>query len=192
MTETQPAGRRVLLVVPVTQFRDEEVFPLKRALEAAGAAVTVGASSVRTCRGMGGGTVEAAVAIPEVPVGEGADSGYDAVVLAGGASVPELLWKDKALVALVSGMAGAGKLVAAISLSTVVLARAGLLGGKRATVYHLPEALDELRSAGATLASEPVVVEGNLITAEGPGSVGAFAEAIVLALAGATAHQTAS
>ena len=41
MTETTLTGKRVLLVVPVTQFREEEVFEPKQLLEDAGAEVTI-------------------------------------------------------------------------------------------------------------------------------------------------------
>jgi protease I len=81
-------------------------------------------------------------------------------------------------------MSAAGKVVAAISLSTVVLAKAKLLSGKEATVYFLPQAIQELKTAGATYVSGPVVVQDKLITAEGPGDSVLFGQAIRTALAG--------
>jgi protease I len=179
MPDANASGKHVLLMLPLTQFRDEEVFETKAILEKAGVRVTLGASRARTCHGMGGGSLDAEIGLPDVK-----SEDYDALVLAGGSSVPALFWGDKALLALVSEVAQAGKPVAAISLSTVVLARAKLLEGKRATVYYLPEALDELRNAGATYVSEPVVIEGSVITAAGPASVAAFAAAVVSALSG--------
>lgn len=186
MTDTNLAGKRVLLIVPTNQFRDEEVFGTRQVLETAGAEVTIGASAVRTCYGMIGGSVEA-----EVKVDELTHDSYDAVVVAGGSSAPHLLWKDKALLSLITAAHGAGKVVAASSLSTVVLAKAGVLDGKQATVYYLPEAIDELRAAGASYVTRDVVIEGNVITAEGPEAVNAFGEAIVTALSGVPAGATA-
>ena len=179
MADKRIDGKKVLLVVPHTQFREEEVFETKRILEKEGAEVGVGASEARTCRGMREGTVESTIAIAEA-----SPEGYDAVVLAGGSSVPGLFWKDKALQELVSGMAEAGKVVAAISLSTVVLAKAKLLEGRSATVYYLPEAIDELTNAGATYSSDKLIIDGKLIMAEGPEEVRSFSNAIVAALAG--------
>jgi deglycase len=187
MREMTSQEGRVLLVVTPTQFRDEEVFQTRSALEKAGARVRIGSLATRTCHGMLGGTIEADVAIADAQAGD-----FDALVLAGGSSVPTLFWKDKALGALVSAMAESGKVVAAIGLSTVVLAKAGLLEGKRATVYYLPEALEELNNAGAKYVREPVVVEGRLITAEGPGSVNDLASALSDALALTPAGATAS
>jgi protease I len=178
MSDTKLSGKNVLLIVPALQFRDEEVFEPKRALEDAGAQVTIGASEVRTCHGMSGGSIQADVGFDGLTV-----DGYDAVVLAGGASVPSAFWKDKKLLALVAAASEAGKVVGALSLSAVVLAKAKVLEGKRATVYYLPEALDELRASGATYAPESVVVDGNIITGEGPRSTDAFSGAIIDALA---------
>jgi protease I len=166
-------------VVPQTQFREEEAFEPQRILEKEGARVVVASTAARTCRGIRDGVLEAVVAIEEA---NGED--YDAVVLAGGSSVPTLFWKDKKLQKLVSGMAEAGKIVAAISLSTVVLAKASLLEGRKATVYFLPEALDELKNGGATYVEKRVIVDGNIVMAEGPKESGAFAKAVVAALAG--------
>lgn len=170
-------GKSVVLVVPPTQFREEEVFEPKRLLEREGARVVVASTAVRTCRGMRDGTIESQAAISDID-----PAAHDALVLAGGSSVPGLFWKDKGLVALAGQMAEAGKILAAISLSTVVLANAKLLEGRGATVYRLPAALDALREAGATFVNEKVVVDGNLIMAEGPSEADSFAEAIAAAL----------
>ena len=177
MAETKLDGRKVLLIIPQTQFREEEVFEPKRILEKQGAHVVVASGEARTCRGMREGMIEAAVAIADVSAED-----YDAAVLSGGSSVPELFWKDKMLAELLAAMAEAGKLVAAISLSTVVLAKANLLEGRNATVYFLPEAIEELKKAGATYVGEKLIVDGKLIMAEGPTQAGPFSEAIVTAL----------
>ena len=179
MATKQLEGKKVLLVVPPTQFREEEVFEPQRILEKEGAQVIVGSTEIRTCRGMRQGFIESEVTIEELDAND-----YDALVLAGGTSVPEFFWKDKKLQEVIAGMSEAGKLVAAISLSTVVLAKANLLDGREATVYYLPEAIEELKKSGATYVDKKLVVDGNLITAEGPATVNAFAKAIVSALAG--------
>lgn len=179
MTQLRLEGKSVVLVVPPTQFREEEVFEPKRILEKAGASVLVASTSARTCRGMQGGVIESEAAIADVDA-----SAYDGIVLAGGSAVPEFFWKHKPLVELVGRASEAGKLVAAISLSTVVLAKAKLLEGRKATVYFLPEAIEELEKAGATYVGDDLVVQENLIMAEGTNTVEAFSDAIVRTLAG--------
>jgi protease I len=117
-------------------------------------------------------------------IGDAKAENFDALVICGGPSAPEFFWNDKKLAELASAMSAAGKVVAAISLSTVVLAKAKLLSGKEATVYFLPQAIQELKTAGATYVSGPIVVQDKLIMAEGPGDSVRFGQAIRAALAG--------
>src|SRR5215510_5669996 len=117
-------GKRVLMVIPQTQFRDEEFFEPKKILEDEGAKVVVASTTARTCRGMKGGTAQAELAIADAKADD-----YAAIVLCGGSSVPDFLWNDKKLQELVTAMASAGKIIAAICLATVVLAKSKLLAG---------------------------------------------------------------
>jgi protease I len=98
--------------------------------------------------------------------------------------VPEFFWNDKKLQELVAAMAQAGKVVAAICLSTVVLAKAKLLAGREATVYFLPEAIEALKEAGATYVTETLIIHNNIILAEGPPDAQRFGQAIRSALLG--------
>src|SRR5215510_2622772 len=118
-------GKKVLMVIPPTQFRDEEFFEPKKILEDEGAKVVVASTTVRTCRAMKGGTIQSEVAIADAKADE-----YVALVLCGGSSVPEFFWNDKKLQELAAAMAAAGKVIAAICLSTVVLAKAKLLADR--------------------------------------------------------------
>ncbi|MFQ6099297.1 MAG: DJ-1/PfpI family protein, partial [Armatimonadota bacterium] len=59
-------GKSVLLVVASGNFRDEEYAEPRRALEAAGARVTVASSRLGTLRGMLGMTIEPDVLIGDV------------------------------------------------------------------------------------------------------------------------------
>jgi protease I len=172
-------GKKVLIVIPHTQFRDEEFFEPKKILEDEGAKVVVASTSVRNCRGMRGGVVQSEIAIADAKADD-----FSAVVLAGGSSVPEFFWNDKKLQELVAAMAQAGKVVAAICLSTVVLAKAKLLAGREATVYFLPQAIEALKEAGATYVKETLIIHNNIILAEGPPDAQRFGQAIRAALMG--------
>jgi protease I len=178
MAATKLTGKKVLMVIPYTQFRDEEFFEPKAILEAEGAAVTVASTAVRTCHGTKGGTVQSQITIADAKAED-----FDALVICGGPSVPDFLWNDKKLAELAAAVSAAGKVVAAISLATVVLAKAKLLAGKKATVYFLPQAIQELKAAGATYVTDPLVVQQKLILAEGPTESKPFGQAILAALA---------
>ncbi len=171
-------GKRVLMVIPHTQFRDEEFFEPRKILEGEGAKVVVASTSVRICRGMKGGTVQAEISIAEAKAED-----YAALVLCGGSSVPAFFWNDKKLQELAAAMSAAGKIVAAICLATVVLAKAKLLAGREATVYFLPEAIEELKTAGAKYVKETLLIDGNIILAEGPLDSQRFGQALRTALA---------
>lgn len=173
MPDMPLAGKKVLIVIPPTQFRDEEFSETRKVLAEAGAAIVVASTTVRTCRGMNGAAVESETAIADVKAED-----YDALILCGGSSVPGIFWNDKKLVELTGLAAAAGKVVAAISLSTVVLAKAKLLAGQEATVYFLPRAIDALKEGGATYVMQPLVVSNNLIMAEGPLLAAEFGAAI--------------
>jgi protease I len=172
-------GKKVLMVIPHTQFREEEFFEPKKVLEEEGAKVVVASTSARICRGMKGGTVQSEITIAEAKADD-----YSAVVLCGGSSVPEFFWNDKKLQELVTAMSAAGKVVAAICLSTVVLAKAKLLAGREATVYFLPQAIEALKEAGARYVKETLIIYNNIILAEGPPDSVRFGQAIRAALAG--------
>ena len=179
MAETKLTGKNVLMVIPYTQFRDEEFFEPKRILESEGATVTVASTAVRMCHGAKGGSIQSQLTIADAKAED-----FDALVICGGPSTPEFFWNDKKLAELAVAASAAGKVVAAISLATVVLAKAKLLAGKQATVYFLPQAIQELKSGGATYVSEPLVVQDKLILAEGPTESARFGHAISAALVG--------
>ena len=170
-------GKKVMVVVPHTQFRDEEFFEPAKILSGEGAQIVVASTAARTCYGVKGGTVQAELAIADAKAED-----YAALVICGGPSVPEFFWNDKKLQELSTAMSASGKVVGAICLSTVVLAKAKLLTGREATVYYLPEALEELKTAGAKYVKETLLIHDNIILAEGPPDSQRFGQAIRAAL----------
>jgi protease I len=114
------SGKKVLMIVPHSQFRDEEFFEPKKILESEGAAITVGSSSVRTCQGVLAGTVQSTVTIADAKAED-----FDALVICGGPSVPDFFWNDKKLVELVTSVAAAGKVTPCRQASDRVLPAPG-------------------------------------------------------------------
>ncbi|MDF2957259.1 MAG: Protein/nucleotide deglycase [Candidatus Alkanophagales archaeon MCA70_species_1] len=168
---------RILMVIAPEDFRDEELFVPKAIFEEHGATVEIASTTAKPARGMLGAVVEPDVVIPDVTVGN-----FDAIVVVGGTGSMEYLWDDSDLHTLIRDAYDAGKVVAAICLSPVVLARAGVLEGKKATVFPSPEAIEELEKGGATYVDEEVVTAGNVITARDPESAEDFALTIWAAL----------
>jgi len=168
-------GKRVVMVVGADGFRDEELEEPRSILESYGADVSVACSRPGPARGMLGGTAEPDLLLEDVDVEE-----FDALVFVGGAGAREY-WDDPVAHALARKAIAGGKVVAAICLAPVTLARAGLLKGKRATVY--PSERGRIEEAGARYVEAEVVVEGKVITASGPQAASAFGKAIAKALA---------
>ncbi len=115
-------------------------------------------------------------------------SAFDALVLPGGGKGTENLAADTRITEAVCAFHEAGKYVAAICAAPTVLARAGVLDGRRATCY--PSCAKELGEAYDDAA--PVIADGNVITSQGPGTAMLFALVLVRHLAGdETAHRVA-
>jgi protease I len=164
---------RVLFVIAPERFRDEELEVPRRALETAGCRVEVASTKTGTARGMLGASVKVERSLAD------AGEDWDAVVFVGGSGSPDHLWDSEPAHRLAQREHAAGRPVAAICLSGAVLARAGLLSGKRATVFPAPRAIAELKRGGAEYVPQPVIVDGTVVTASGPEAAEAFAAAIL-------------
>jgi protease I len=167
---------KALLVIG-PDFRDEEYQIPKEVLEDAGVDVVTAAPSDDECTGAGGKVVAPDKMLSEVNARD-----YEAIVVVGGPGARENLWDNQDLLDLLASAAKAKKVVAGICISAAVLANAGVLEGKDATVFETPESLDALEEGGANYVNEPLVVDGKVITANGPKAAQDFAEAILEAM----------
>ncbi len=118
--------------------------------------------------------------VPDVTIDELNPEELDMVILPGGLPGVANLKKDPRVKELISKMQEKDKMCAAICAAPGALAAFGVLKGKRATIY--PSLKEEL--AGAELADEPVVVDGNIVTSQGPGTALPFAFKLVELLVG--------
>lgn len=170
-------GIKVALVIAPDQFRDEELFTPQQELEAAGAETIVASTKLEQAQGMLGGTAQ-----PQKLIKDLKEKDYDAVVVVGGMGSPEYLWENKELHTLLQEVQKAGKVISAICLSGAALAKAGVLNGKKATVWEMPESVQALEEGKATYVKEPVVQDGKVITANGPEAAHEFATKIIAEL----------
>ena len=105
---------------------------------------------------------------------------FDVIALPGGAEGMELLRSDPRVLNTLRTFAEAKKWIAAVCASPAVLHAAGLLEGRRVTSHFSVK--DEI--VGAVWVDEPVVVDSNIITSQGPGTSIDFALTIVGQLEG--------
>jgi 4-methyl-5(b-hydroxyethyl)-thiazole monophosphate biosynthesis len=106
---------------------------------------------------------------------------FDLIVLPGGMPGAQHLADYQPLAERVREQAAAGKLFAAICAAPALALQAyGVLKQRRMTCY--PAFSEQL--SGCTFVDQPVVVDGNCITSQGPGTALAFALTLVEQLAG--------
>lgn len=176
------AGKKLVMAVAAENFRDEEFTVPRGYFESKGIAVTVASTRKGMCRGVMGAQANATLSLAEVDV-----SNFDGVVFVGGPGTPAVR-RDLDAMRIAKQFASAGKVVSAICWAGTILAKAGVLRGKKATVWYGDDPEmgmstgDYLKKMGANYTGEPVTVDGKFVTADGPRSAKRFAEEIVKVL----------
>ncbi|HNX17507.1 MAG TPA: DJ-1/PfpI family protein [Methanoregula sp.] len=166
--------KKAVIAVAPDKYRDEELTEPVAALTKAGIAFDIASTRPGTCKGMFGGKTTASLSFEEVD-----PKNYDGLIIIGGAGSQTYLWEDEVLVELARFFHESDKVVAAICLAPAVLARSGILKGKKATSYNSPAAFFEMKKGGAVLVNQPVVTDHRIITANGPAAAKDFAAAVV-------------
>ena len=161
---------RILMVVAPERFRDEELFDTRAVLEACGHVVVVASTLLDECPGSRGGHVR-----PDVLLATQRAADYDAVVFVGGGGC-RLLWHDDDSLRIARQAASEDKVLGAICLAPVILANAGVLDGRRATVAGTEA--KTIEACGATYTCPGVTVDGRIVTANGPKSSTLFGQRI--------------
>jgi 4-methyl-5(b-hydroxyethyl)-thiazole monophosphate biosynthesis len=162
------------VIVPLAEgFEEIEAVTIIDVLRRAGARVTTAHAGSNPVTGSHSITVSADASIDGIAAGD-----YDCIALPGGMPGSENLKNDPRVIALVRAMAKAGKFTAALCAAPMVLGAAGVLEGKRATCYPGFEGT----MTGARFVADPVVRDGTVITARGPGCAIPFALELVSAL----------
>lgn len=165
------------MVIAPRNFRDEELREPKAILEREGFKVVVASTVSGTAKGMFGMQVN-----PDTTVDDVNPEDYDVVVVVGGSGSQTHLWNNSRVQEIVQASHRRGRLVAAICISPVVLARAGLLRGRKATVFRTTTTISELKKGGALISDAPVVVDGDIITGEGPEAAREFGQKVAESL----------
>ena len=132
--------------------------------------------------GLGGGYIEGSHSVvvkSDIPLGEIDVLGVDLIVLPGGAGYKTMLESELILNIIKKAYSNNIK-IGAICAAPAVLAKAGILKGKNATIYTGME--NEL--AEAVYIDKDVVVDGNIVTGRGPGLAMEFALELVKQLKG--------
>ncbi|MGQ9685218.1 MAG: DJ-1 family glyoxalase III [Thiobacillaceae bacterium] len=166
------------VLVPLAPgFEDLEATTIVDILRRAGVEVITAGLTPGLVQGSRGLRVQ-----PDVSLDEVLDRDFDMIALPGGMPGSEHLKNDPRVQALLKRMSNEGRYTAAICAAPMALAAAGLLDGRRATSY--PGVVDKLNLPGTVYLSEPVVVDGKVVTSRGPGTAMDFALALAELLVG--------
>ncbi len=171
---TNTPKRSVLIVIAHKDFRDEEFKEPYELLKNAGMNVTIASTDTTPANGMFGMNVK-----PEMLVESVSPNDFDALVLVGGSGCRSL-WDNETLHGIIRQFDGDKKIIAAICIAPVILARAGILKEEKATVY--PSVANEIKSLCAGYTGADVERSNNIITASGPAAAKDFARTILEAV----------
>lgn len=105
---------------------------------------------------------------------------FDGFICPGGGVGAENLRNSKDVTSIIKSAFDNGKLVAAICAAPTVFEAAGIMKGKKATIY--PSMKDYLKDA--SYSNDDVVIDGNIITGAGPFITFKFALAVAEYLVG--------
>ena len=169
----------VLFIIAPKDFRDEELYITQAELERSGISTTIASSIKGECIGSKGGIAIAALSLDQINIKD-----YASIVFIGGMG-SRIFFDDLKAFKLAQEMHNAGRPVAAICIAPIILAKAGLLNHKKATVFS--SEIETLEALGAYYTGMDVTVDDNIITAYGPQSAIRFAKRIV-----AKIHETST
>jgi protease I len=138
-----------------------------------------------TVAGLAAGEARGALGMrakPDMLLGEAKSGDFDVIILPGGGGSRKYLFNNAQVHELVRAFNEENKIVASICLSGAVLANAGILDGKKATVFATPETVGIYEKNNVNYMGDGVFRDGNIVTASGPEYAQKFAEKILEAL----------
>jgi len=165
---------KVVFIVAQRGYQEQEYNVPKRVLEEVGIEVVTASKSGGTCVGMHGGMIKESISIADVKV-----ENYSAVIFIGGSGA-QAYQDDEVVLHLSQEAFHQYKLLGAICIAPLILAKAGVLRGRKATVWDGDRQQSKVLIAnGAKYTSESVTVDGKIVTANGPGAAEEFAKALL-------------
>lgn len=169
-------GKKIAMIIAFREFRDEEYLIPKKILESAGAKVITVSASLGTAVGKLGGEAKVDILLEDLKVED-----YGAVLFIGGPGAFKYI-DDETCHQIVRKVVENNKVLGAICIAPAILAKSGVLEGKKTTVWSSvmdKSAVKIIKEAGAIYQDSPVIIDGKIITASGPLAAKKFAEAII-------------
>ncbi|WP_203308399.1 MULTISPECIES: type 1 glutamine amidotransferase domain-containing protein [Sphingomonas] len=169
-----------VLMLATDGFEQDELFKPRQALLDAGVQLTLASIKTDAIQGVIHDSEKGDSITPDITLDQVDTDDYDALVLPGGVGNPDKMRLQDRAIEIVTEFMEDDKIVAAICHAPWLLVEADVVDGRRVTSW--PSVRTDLENAGAEIADEQVVVDGNLITSRKPDDIPAFNDAIIQAL----------
>jgi protease I len=163
--------KKILMIIASHNFRDEELLIPKKLFEEKGYKVVIASSTLSPAKGMLG-----TVVVPEILINQVKVDDYEAIIFVGGIGSQEYFHNSVAH-RIAQEAIKKEKILGAICLAPCILAEAGVLKGKKATVWY--SAAQLLEEKGAIYTGKPVEIDGKIVTGSGPQAAQEFALTII-------------
>ena len=170
MNTNKLEGKKVAILA-TNGFEQSELFEPKKALEEAGAEVSVVSLETGEIKGWDTDDWGKSISV-DLTVDEANADDFDALQLPGGVINPDQLRTNEKVLSFVKAFFEAGKPVAAICHAPWTLINAEVVKGREMTSYHTIR--KDLENAGAKWKDEEVVVDYGLVTSRNPDDIPAF------------------
>jgi len=162
--------RAVFVTAPET-FRDEEYKIPKKILEDNGITVITASNKLGEITGRFGFKTVSDITLENIKLED-----FDGIVFIGGGGA-KVFFNDSNALNLANQFSKSGKITAAICIAPTILANAGILKGKKATVF--PDGIEALNKGGAVYAGNALEIDGNIITANHADAAEIFGKAVL-------------
>jgi protease I len=164
----------IVMVVAQGDFTDREYFETRMVFDQHKATVAVASVAKGFATSHEGVNIKVDIAIGKLDPDQ-----FGAIVIVGGMGAISSLSKSGPLRELLIAAYHQHKVVAAICMAPIVLAKAGLLRNRQATCFSAEPIVNELKRNGAIYRNEEVIEAEGIITANGPNASAAFGEKII-------------
>jgi protease I len=167
--------KKVVMIIAFRDFRDAEYFVPKEVLEKEGIEVKTASNKLGTAIGADGGDAQVDLLVSQINPAD-----FDAIIFVGGPGALDALDNENSY-KVARETVSQNKVLGAICISPLILARAGVLKGKKATVWtdFTKSQAKILEKEGAIFEEKEVVIDGKIVTANGPKAAKNFGKAIL-------------
>ena len=168
----------ILIIIPKSQFCEEELNGVRNVLQNSGANVVVLSKSGQEARGMNKEKFQPDGMIVDWNKQMGVANKYHAVILIGGKGAKKSLWDDPIVPQILTDHYRFGSIIGAMGAAIVVLVKASLVTGE----VPMPEddvTCKELENLNAVCVDVPITRVENVVLGQGGNSVHQFSQKII-------------